>query len=114
MGVWEPPAVLAWAMKKWCDVVGVDLLGEAPAAEDHTAPRCTPGVDSSSMNVVFVLPSWLQNPREFLEVEPQGVDSTVFAVAHRGCPGDNWNQRLISAFLHFHNFILDFLLSISI
>ena len=52
--VCKPPALLAWAMKKWYSVVGVDLLGEAPAAEDHTVPHHTTGVDSSRMNVISV------------------------------------------------------------
>lgn len=52
--MWEPLALLAWAMTKWSSVVGVDLLGEAPAAENHTVPHRTTGADSSRMNVISV------------------------------------------------------------
>lgn len=41
-------------MKKWYNVMAVDLLGEAPAAEDNTVPHHTTGMNLFRMNMTSV------------------------------------------------------------
>lgn len=85
LGEWEPAALLSRAMKNGDNVMGADVLREASAAEDHA--RSLEWSHPGSM--WCLLPSWLQNTRQFPEMKGLVYGFGTFAMTYRNHPGDN-------------------------